>query len=78
MFLYIALPTDVATWINAFIPSSGVGLVTSFLITLVDLVYLNMGEISVWLPYVMLGICIIEMPIFILWSVRNYIRYSEK
>ena len=78
MFLYIALPTDVATWINAFIPSSGVGLVTSFLITLVDLVYLNVGEISVWLPYVMLGTCIIEMPIFILWSVRNYIRYSEK
>lgn len=78
MVFYIALPTDVATWINTIIPSTGVGLVTSILYCFVDYVYLNVGQVSVWLPYAMIGACIVEIPIFILWSVRNYISYTDK
>lgn len=75
---YIALPAEIETWINAVIPSSGVGLMTSILYFLIDFVYLNVGNVSVWLPYVMIGACIVEMPIFILWTVRNYIGYSDR
>ena len=75
---YIALPTDAATWVNAIIPSSGVGLVTSILYCLMDFVYLSVGQVSVWLPYVMIGACIVETPIFILGAVGNYIRYSDR
>lgn len=75
---YIALPAEIATWINAFTPSSGVGLMTSILYLLVDFVYLNVGNISIWLPYVMIGACIVELPIFVLGTVRNYIIYSER
>ena len=75
---YIAFPTEVATWINTFIPSSGVGIVTNILLLLVDFVYLSVGQVSVWLPYVMIGACIVETPIFILGAVGNYIRYSDR
>ena len=75
--IYIALPTQIATWINAFTPSSGVGLMTSILYSLIDFIFLNVGNVSVWLPYVMIGAGIIEIPVFILGAVRNYIVYSK-
>ena len=75
---YIALPNDVATWVNAFIPSSGVGLVTSILYSLVDFVYLSVGKISVWLPYVMVGIGIIEIPVFVLGAIGSYMEYKRR
>ena len=77
IIIYIALPTQIATWINAFTPSSGVGLMTSILYLLVDFIFLNVGNVSVWLPYVMIGAGIIEIPVFILGAVRNYIVYSK-
>lgn len=77
MVFYIALPTDVATWINMIIPSTGVGLVTSILYCFVDYVYLNIGQVSVWLPYAMIVACIVEIPIFILMTIRNYIVFNE-
>lgn len=76
--IYIALPSEMATWINALIPSGGVGLMTSILYTLVDFVYLNVGNVSVWLPYAMIGVGIVEIPIFVLGAVRNYIVYSNR
>lgn len=74
---YIALPNDVATWVNAFIPSSGVGLVTSILVSLMDFVYLSVGKISVWLPYVMIGAGIVEIPLFILGAIGSYMTYKN-
>jgi len=75
---YIALPNDVATWVNVFIPSSGVGLVTSILSSLMDFVYLSVGEISVWLPYVMVGVGIVEIPVFVLGAVGSYMGYRNR
>ena len=78
MVFYIVLPNEIATWINVFIPSSGVGLVTSILSALVDFVYLSVGEISLWLPYVMICVGIIEIPVFVLGTVGSYIGYTKK
>lgn len=78
IIFYIALPNDVATWVNVFIPSSGVGLVTSILSSLVDFVYLKVGNISVWSPYVMIGVGIVEIPVFVLGAVGSYIGYTKR
>lgn len=78
IIFYIALPTDTATWINTITPSSGVGLMTSMLYSLTDFVYLSIGEISVWLPYVVIGTGIVEIPLFVLLAIRNYVVYSER
>ena len=75
---YIALPNDVVTWVNVFIPSSGVGLVTSILVALVDFVYLSVGKISVWLPCVMIGVGMAEIPVFVLGAVGSYIGYKKR
>ena len=75
---YIALPNDITTWVNAFIPSSGVGLVTSILYSLVDFVYLSVGNVSVWLPYVMMGVGIVEIPVFVLGAVGSYMGYRNR
>lgn len=75
---YIALPTDIAPWFYAILPSSGVGILTSILYALLDFMYLSIGKISVWLPYVMIGVVIVEIPLCIFGTVRNYIGYSER
>lgn len=75
---YMALPTDIASWFYVIVPSSGVGGLTSILYSLVDFVYLSVGKISVWLPYAMIGASVVEIPLFILETVRSYVRYSER
>lgn len=75
---YIALPTDIALWFYAILPSSGVGILTSILYALLDFVYLSVGKVSVWLPHVMIGVVIVEIPVFVFGIVRNYTGYSER
>lgn len=75
---YIALPADIAPWFYVILPSSGVGILTSILYSLLDFVYLSVGTVSVWLPYAMIGVVVVEIPLFIFGAVRNYTGYSER
>lgn len=75
---YMALPTDIAPWFYVLLPSSGVGILTSILYSLLDFMYLSIGKISVWLPYALIGVAVIEIPLFVFGAVRNYIGYSER
>lgn len=72
VILYVALPSEIGQWIYTILPASGVALQTSFLYTLVDFAFWNIGNIAIWTPYVMLGAYCVEIPIFLCLAVYSY------
>lgn len=72
VILYVALPSEIGQWIYTILPAGGVALQTSFLYTLVDFAFWNIGNISIWTPYVMLGAYCVEIPIFLFLTVYSY------
>lgn len=49
---------------------------TSILYALIDFVFLSIGNISIWLPYVMVGMYIIEIPVFIVLTIYSYTTHD--
>ena len=72
VILYVALPLEIGQWIYTILPAGGVALQTSFLYTLVDFAFWNIGNIAVWTPYVMLGAYCMEIPLFLCLAVHSY------
>lgn len=71
----MALPSDIGMWIYTILPAGGVALQSSFLYALVDYAFWNIGNVAIWTPYVMLGACCIEIPLFLGLSVRAYCKH---
>ena len=76
IIVYIALPVNIANWIYPVIPASGVGLQTSILYAAIDFEFWSIGNSAIWLPYVMLGAYVIEIPLFIVLTVYSYSRHN--
>lgn len=74
IIVYMALPDTVSIWLRTILPASGLALQTSYLYMLVDFVYLNIGNFSIWLPYAMIAAAAIEIPIFIGLAVYSHAR----
>ena len=72
VILYVALPSEIGQWIYTILPAGGVALQTSFLYTLVDFAFWNMGNLAIWTPYVMLGAYCVEIPLFLCLAVYSY------
>ena len=72
VILYVALPSEIGQWIYTILPTGGVALQTSFLYTLVDFAFWNMGNLAIWTPYVMLGAYCVEIPLFLCLAVYSY------
>ena len=72
VILYVALPSEIGQWIYTILPAGGVALQTSFLYTLVDFAFWNIGNIAIWTPYVMLGAYCVEIPLFLCLTVHSY------
>ena len=65
-----------ATWISSILPSAGIGLQNNLLYQLIDFNYLHIGNMSFWTPYVIIISAAIEIPVFLLLSVRSYCRHQ--
>lgn len=76
IIVYIALPVNIANWIYPVIPASGMGLQTSILYAAIDFEFWSIGNSAIWLPYVMLGAYVIEIPLFIVLTVYSYSRHN--
>ena len=72
VILYVALPSEIGQWIYTILPAGGVALQTSFLYTLVDFAFWNMGNLAIWTPYVMLGAYCVEIPLFLCLAAYSY------
>lgn len=76
VILYVALPSEIGQWIYTILPAGGVALQTSFLYTLVDFAFWNIGNIAIWTPYVMLGAYCVEIPLFLCLAVYSYCTHK--
>ena len=72
VILYVGLPSEIGQWIYTILPAGGVALQTSFLYSLVDFAFWNIGNIAIWTPYVMLGAYCVEIPLFLCLAVYSY------
>ncbi len=75
IIIYMVLPTEIGEWIYSVLPAGGVALQTSILYAAADFRFWNIGNIAIWLPYVMLGAYVIEIPLFAFLTVRCYSKH---
>lgn len=73
MFAYSAVGEN---WISSILPSAGVGMRNNLLYQLFDLNYLHIGQISLWVPNVILVAAAVEIPIFLFLAIRAYCKHQ--
>lgn len=76
IILYMALPAGIGSYIYSILPAGGMGLQTSILYAAIDFDFWNIGNLSIWLPYVMLGAYAVEIPLFFILTVCSYSRHK--
>lgn len=64
------------SWISYLLPSSGIGLRNSMLYQLIDLNFLNVGQVSVWSPYIIIAGALFELILFLILAVRSYCKHE--
>lgn len=67
------LPNNIADYVKALFPSGGIGLQNSILLDIIDFKFLNIGSLAIWTPYLVMFFAIIEIPFWILMTIRNHI-----
>lgn len=75
ILIYMALPENVAIWIYSVLPAGAVSLQTCILYAAAEFDFWNIGSIAIWLPHVMLGAYVVEIPIFMGLTVYSYTRH---
>ena len=59
------------------LPAASVGLRENFYVHLINrLSFVQIGPFSIWTPYLMLGACAIEIPVFFLLAIHAYCRHQ--
>ncbi len=76
MLIYMTLPSGLREWFYFLIPSSGTGLLTSILYEAINCFYITVGNFALWMPYVMIAVCITEIPLFIVLTVNSYVKHQ--
>ncbi|MDE6319827.1 MAG: hypothetical protein K2M22_09025, partial [Lachnospiraceae bacterium] len=75
IIIYITLPKEIGIWLYSILPASATSLQTAILYAAADFDFWNIGNIAIWLPPVMLGAAVIEIPLFAGLAVYSYVRY---
>lgn len=64
-----------ASWIVYLFPAAGVGLQNAWLYQVVDINFLTFSNGVIWVPYVMIGVAVIELVIFTGFSIYAYCKH---
>lgn len=64
--------------IRGALPSGGIGLMNSHLYAMLDFKFVNIGQFSLWMPYAMLAMAAIEIPLFIGLTLFSYTKHRIK
>ncbi len=74
VIVYAVFPSGIRDMVNCLIPSSGVGYQASMLYVMMDFAFLSIGNLALWVPYVMLGAYLVEIPLFTAGAIYSYIK----
>ncbi|MBD5493262.1 MAG: ABC transporter permease subunit [Lachnospiraceae bacterium] len=74
IFIYMSIPDSFkpGLWMRCMLPSGGLGMMSSFLYSIIDYEFLTLGSLAVWTPYAMAGFAAVEIVIFSVTAVRSY------
>lgn len=75
IIVYMALPEHIGIWIYSILPAGALSLQTGILYAAADFDFWNIGNIAIWLPHVMIGAYVIEIPLFAGLAVHSYSKY---
>lgn len=75
IFIYMSIPDSFkpGLWLRCVLPSGGLGMMSSFLYSIIDYDFLTLESLAVWTPYAMVGFAAVEMIVFSIMSVRTYV-----
>ena len=68
---------NIMNWILCVLPAGGSSsMMSSFYYQLNKTVFLQIGSFSIWAPYLIIGACIVEIPVFFLLAVHAYCKHQ--
>lgn len=69
------LPNYVIDFLKALFPSGGIGLQNCILYDIIDFKYLNVGKFAIWTPYLIMLCAILEIPVWIMLTIRSHDKH---
>lgn len=75
VIIYMALPEHIGIWLYSILPAGALSLQTGILYAAADFDFLSIGNVALWLPHVMIGAYVIEIPLFAGLTVYSYSKY---
>ena len=72
----MTVPGALSTWLCSILPASGTSIQASILYAITYFQFLNVGGLSIWTPYAMIGACVIEIPLFSFLTIRSYCKHT--
>ena len=74
MILAVISSANLIKIIRCILPSGGIGLTNSFLYELLGTDFAHVGSAVIWTPYLIIGAALVEIPLFLILTVRGYCR----
>ena len=72
----MTVPGALSTWLCSILPASGTSIQASILYAITDFQFLDVGGLSIWTPYAMIGACVIEIPLFSFLTICSYCKHT--
>ena len=72
------IPSNIACIVKALFPTGGIGLNNGLLYDLLNFNFLNIGNIAIWTPYMIVGVACLEIPLWIFMTIRNHNKHVAK
>lgn len=72
------IPSHIACIVKALFPSGGIGLNNGLLYDLIDFNFLNIGNIAIWTPYLIVGMALIEIPFWFFMTIISYKKHIAR
>lgn len=71
---YMMIGANAASYLRVLLPAGGLGGSNAFLYALTDFEFLRIGPLTVWTPWLLLLVPVVEIPLFLWLAVRSYCR----
>lgn len=71
---YMMVGSNAASYLRVVLPSGGLGGNNAFLYALADFEFLRLGPLTVWTPWLLLIVPVVEIPLFLWLTARSYYR----
>ena len=72
------IPSHTTCIVKALFPAGGIGLNNGLIYDLTGFNFLNIGNIAIWTPYLIVGTALIEIPLWIFMTIISYKRHVAR